>query len=222
MCSFICDGSNCFHFCISSWGTSIIYSGMQVTEDLLFHAFHIFPITCSCLRCSQNMSWRTRWHLLCEMVLSELKISYSGFLLLYYVVCSNLWSLVALSCSPNLANHQVLVESMDCQLAHIGLFASRDVSTSSFLTNCWPMCLNVWDNRIRKGRRRKKEKENCCRFTVTNGDHCVMTNLLLGLSTPFFIEWPFLYWGYIIIIFHENLFDMFCFLNINFSGQTPN
>ncbi|KAH9306429.1 hypothetical protein KI387_010833, partial [Taxus chinensis] len=30
------------------------------------------------------------------------------------------------SCSPNLVNYQVLVESMDCQLAHIGLYASRD------------------------------------------------------------------------------------------------
>ncbi|KAL6966660.1 hypothetical protein U1Q18_032446 [Sarracenia purpurea var. burkii] len=29
-------------------------------------------------------------------------------------------------CSPNLVNHQVLVESMDCQLAHIGLYASQD------------------------------------------------------------------------------------------------
>ncbi|KAL6976489.1 hypothetical protein U1Q18_025278 [Sarracenia purpurea var. burkii] len=31
-----------------------------------------------------------------------------------------------ISCSPNLVNHQVLVESMDCQLAHIGLYASQD------------------------------------------------------------------------------------------------
>ncbi|XP_002986381.2 histone-lysine N-methyltransferase SUVR5 [Selaginella moellendorffii] len=31
------------------------------------------------------------------------------------------------SCSPNLVNYQVLVESMDYQLAHIGLFASRDI-----------------------------------------------------------------------------------------------
>ncbi|KAK6154892.1 hypothetical protein DH2020_009140 [Rehmannia glutinosa] len=30
------------------------------------------------------------------------------------------------SCSPNLVNHQVLIESMDSQLAHIGLYASRD------------------------------------------------------------------------------------------------
>ncbi|XVF61946.1 hypothetical protein PTKIN_Ptkin08bG0175900 [Pterospermum kingtungense] len=34
------------------------------------------------------------------------------------------------SCSPNLVNHQVLVDSMDCQRSHIGLFASQDVSTS--------------------------------------------------------------------------------------------
>lgn len=31
------------------------------------------------------------------------------------------------SCLPNLVNYQVLVESMDCQLAHIGLYASRDI-----------------------------------------------------------------------------------------------
>ncbi|KAG9440863.1 hypothetical protein H6P81_021028 [Aristolochia fimbriata] len=31
------------------------------------------------------------------------------------------------SCSPNLVNYQVLVESMDCQLAHIGLYANRDI-----------------------------------------------------------------------------------------------
>ncbi|KAL5729184.1 [histone H3]-lysine(4) N-trimethyltransferase [Ranunculus cassubicifolius] len=31
------------------------------------------------------------------------------------------------SCSPNLACYQVLVESMDSQLAHIGLYASRDI-----------------------------------------------------------------------------------------------
>ncbi|BBN17097.1 protein MpSUVR2 [Marchantia polymorpha subsp. ruderalis] len=31
------------------------------------------------------------------------------------------------SCAPNLVNYQVLVESMDAQLAHIGLFASRDI-----------------------------------------------------------------------------------------------
>lgn len=36
---------------------------------------------------------------------------------------------VARSCSPNLVNYQVLVESMDSQCAHIGLYASRDVST---------------------------------------------------------------------------------------------
>ncbi|MBA0753848.1 hypothetical protein Gogos_020276, partial [Gossypium gossypioides] len=30
------------------------------------------------------------------------------------------------SCSPNLVNHQVLVDSMDCHRAHIGLYASQD------------------------------------------------------------------------------------------------
>ncbi|KAI5076200.1 hypothetical protein GOP47_0008265 [Adiantum capillus-veneris] len=32
------------------------------------------------------------------------------------------------SCCPNLVNYQVLVESMDCQLAHIGLYATRDIN----------------------------------------------------------------------------------------------
>ncbi|KAF6166554.1 hypothetical protein GIB67_005416 [Kingdonia uniflora] len=34
------------------------------------------------------------------------------------------------SCSPNLVIYQVLLESMDCRLAHIGFYASRDVSSS--------------------------------------------------------------------------------------------
>ncbi|XP_073061869.1 histone-lysine N-methyltransferase SUVR5-like isoform X1 [Primulina eburnea] len=38
------------------------------------------------------------------------------------------------SCSPNLVNHQVLVESMDSQLAHIGLYANRDISLGEELT----------------------------------------------------------------------------------------
>ncbi|CAL0312760.1 unnamed protein product [Lupinus luteus] len=38
------------------------------------------------------------------------------------------------SCSPNLVSHQVLVESMDCELAHIGLYASRDISLGEELT----------------------------------------------------------------------------------------
>ncbi|XP_027151736.1 histone-lysine N-methyltransferase SUVR5 isoform X1 [Coffea eugenioides] len=38
------------------------------------------------------------------------------------------------SCSPNLVNHQVIVESMDCQLAHIGLYASRDIAMGEELT----------------------------------------------------------------------------------------
>ncbi|MCO5564344.1 hypothetical protein L7F22_018004 [Adiantum nelumboides] len=37
------------------------------------------------------------------------------------------------SCSPNLVNYQVLVESMDCQLAHIGLYATRDINTGEEL-----------------------------------------------------------------------------------------
>ncbi|PON54097.1 putative retinoblastoma binding protein (RIZ) [Parasponia andersonii] len=38
------------------------------------------------------------------------------------------------SCSPNLVTHQVLVESMDCQRAHIGLYANRDISLGEELT----------------------------------------------------------------------------------------
>ncbi|CAM6129157.1 unnamed protein product [Calypogeia fissa] len=37
------------------------------------------------------------------------------------------------SCAPNLVNYQVLVDSMDCQLAHIGLFASRDIESGEEL-----------------------------------------------------------------------------------------
>jgi hypothetical protein len=32
---------------------------------------------------------------------------------------------VGCSCASNLMNYEVLVESMDCQLAHIGFFAKR-------------------------------------------------------------------------------------------------
>lgn len=38
------------------------------------------------------------------------------------------------SCSPNLVNYLVLVESMDSQLAHIGLFAKRDIGIGEELT----------------------------------------------------------------------------------------
>ncbi|XP_057980671.1 histone-lysine N-methyltransferase SUVR5 [Malania oleifera] len=38
------------------------------------------------------------------------------------------------SCSPNLVNHQVLVESMEYQLAHVGLYASRDIAVGEELT----------------------------------------------------------------------------------------
>lgn len=38
------------------------------------------------------------------------------------------------SCLPNLVNHQVLVESMDCQFAHIGFYASRDINLGEELT----------------------------------------------------------------------------------------
>lgn len=42
------------------------------------------------------------------------------------------------SCLPNLANYLVLVESMDCQLAHIGLYASRDIACGEEL--CYDYC----------------------------------------------------------------------------------
>ncbi|XP_022775257.1 histone-lysine N-methyltransferase SUVR5-like isoform X2 [Durio zibethinus] len=38
------------------------------------------------------------------------------------------------SCSPNLMNHQVLVDSMDCQRSHIGLYASQDIAMGEELT----------------------------------------------------------------------------------------
>ncbi|KAL8231386.1 hypothetical protein R6Q57_001164 [Mikania cordata] len=37
------------------------------------------------------------------------------------------------SCSPNLENHQVLIESLDSELSHIGLYASRDISAGEEL-----------------------------------------------------------------------------------------
>ncbi|KAJ6740190.1 HISTONE-LYSINE N-METHYLTRANSFERASE SUVR5 [Salix purpurea] len=50
--------------------------------------------------------------------------------------CSSTTSLArtANHCMPNLANHQVLVNSMDSQRAHIGLYASRDISFGEELT----------------------------------------------------------------------------------------
>ncbi|XP_050205052.1 histone-lysine N-methyltransferase SUVR5 [Mercurialis annua] len=38
------------------------------------------------------------------------------------------------SCLPNLVNHQVLVDSMDAQRVHIGLYASRDIACGEELT----------------------------------------------------------------------------------------
>ncbi|KAG4380280.1 hypothetical protein GLYMA_16G143100v4 [Glycine max] len=38
------------------------------------------------------------------------------------------------SCSPNLVSYQVLVESMDCERAHIGLYANRDIALGEELT----------------------------------------------------------------------------------------
>ncbi|KAM7250494.1 hypothetical protein ACFE04_022377 [Oxalis oulophora] len=38
------------------------------------------------------------------------------------------------SCSPNLVNHQVLVDGMDAQHAHIGLYASRDIAMGEELS----------------------------------------------------------------------------------------
>ncbi|XP_065874017.1 histone-lysine N-methyltransferase SUVR5-like [Euphorbia lathyris] len=39
------------------------------------------------------------------------------------------------SCKPNLVNHQVLVNSMESQYAHIGLYASRDILSGEELTH---------------------------------------------------------------------------------------
>ncbi|XVE82696.1 hypothetical protein DITRI_Ditri16bG0026600 [Diplodiscus trichospermus] len=38
------------------------------------------------------------------------------------------------SCSPNLANHQVLVDSMECHRTHIGLYANQDIAMGEELT----------------------------------------------------------------------------------------
>nr|XP_043614792.1 histone-lysine N-methyltransferase SUVR5 [Erigeron canadensis]XP_043614793.1 histone-lysine N-methyltransferase SUVR5 [Erigeron canadensis] len=38
------------------------------------------------------------------------------------------------SCSPNLENHQVLIESLDSQTSHIGLYASRDIALGEELS----------------------------------------------------------------------------------------
>ncbi|KAF8377466.1 hypothetical protein HHK36_030844 [Tetracentron sinense] len=38
------------------------------------------------------------------------------------------------SCLPSLVSHQVVVESMDCQLAHIALYANRDIALGEELT----------------------------------------------------------------------------------------
>ncbi|CAI0554022.1 unnamed protein product [Linum tenue] len=38
------------------------------------------------------------------------------------------------SCAPNLVNHQVLIDSMDSQRSHIGLYASRDIAYGEELT----------------------------------------------------------------------------------------
>ncbi|QCD90972.1 histone-lysine N-methyltransferase SUVR5 isoform X1 [Vigna unguiculata] len=38
------------------------------------------------------------------------------------------------SCTPNLVNHQVLVESMDSERAHIGFYANRDIALGEELT----------------------------------------------------------------------------------------
>ncbi|XP_015949609.1 histone-lysine N-methyltransferase SUVR5-like [Arachis duranensis] len=46
----------------------------------------------------------------------------------------NLSRFINNSCSPNLVNYQVLVESMDCERAHIGLYASRDIALGEELT----------------------------------------------------------------------------------------
>lgn len=45
------------------------------------------------------------------------------------------------SCAPNLVNYEVLVESLDYQLAHIALFALRDVSR----TMMWKHMKRGWE-----------------------------------------------------------------------------
>ncbi|GAB4848903.1 hypothetical protein Ancab_003715 [Ancistrocladus abbreviatus] len=47
---------------------------------------------------------------------------------------SNVSRFINHSCSPNLVNHVVLVESMETQLAHIGLYACRDIEAGEELT----------------------------------------------------------------------------------------
>lgn len=39
--------------------------------------------------------------------------------------------LFCFSCDPNLMSHQVLVESLDYRLAHVGFYAHRDVSQTT-------------------------------------------------------------------------------------------
>jgi hypothetical protein len=41
-------------------------------------------------------------------------------------------------------NYQVLVESMDCQLAHIGLYANRDVSRDFVSKFVHTLFFNTW------------------------------------------------------------------------------
>ncbi|KAJ6304928.1 hypothetical protein OIU78_020469 [Salix suchowensis] len=56
------------------------------------------------------------------------------YMLLAVLVDSHLTSVHVGSCMPNLVNHQVLVNSMDSQRAHIGLYASRDIACGEELT----------------------------------------------------------------------------------------
>ncbi|CAD5319321.1 unnamed protein product [Arabidopsis thaliana] len=62
------------------------------------------------------------------------------------------------SCSPNLVNHQVIVESMESPLAHIGLYASMDIAAGEEITRDY-------------GRRpvpSEQENEHPCHCKATN------------------------------------------------------
>ena len=73
-------------------------------------------------------------------------MSETAILIIFFPVLSVafLCGFVKCSCEPNLMNYEVLVESMDCQLAHIGFFAKRDVSPSICILamhgNCRSTC----------------------------------------------------------------------------------
>ncbi|XP_010429320.1 PREDICTED: histone-lysine N-methyltransferase SUVR5-like [Camelina sativa] len=62
------------------------------------------------------------------------------------------------SCSPNLVNHQVIVDSMESPLAHIGLYASMDIAAGEEITRDYGRRL------VTSG----KETEHPCHCKATN------------------------------------------------------